>query len=110
VFTLVVAAIISALLFLMGVNSPSQPDQQQLIIYQDLLLQQSSANIKFLNSSNNALTVPDAGLAANVTTLGNSTAKLLSSKAWLNAGAVASNFKAVNYLLGNNTDFAVAAP
>jgi hypothetical protein len=110
VFTLIVAALISALLFLMGTHSPSQPDQQQLLLYQDLLLQQSNASLRFLNTSNNALPAPSAGLAANVSSLGNATAKLLSSKAWLNAGAVASNFKAVNSLMGNNTEFAVAGP
>ncbi|KAF6259740.1 sodium/phosphate symporter [Scenedesmus sp. NREL 46B-D3] len=110
VFTLIIAAAISAALFLMGTHSPSQPDQQRLIMYQGLLLQQSNTSLRFLNSSNNALATPSAGLAANVCALGSSTAKLLVSKAWLDANAVASNLKAVNSLLGNNTDFAAAGP
>jgi outer membrane murein-binding lipoprotein Lpp len=110
VFTLIIAAVISAVLFLMGTHSPSQVDQQQVIFYQDLLLQQSNSSLRFLNTSNNALAAPSAGLAANVTALGSATSKLLSSKAWLDAGAVASNFKAVSTLLTNNTDFAVAGP
>lgn len=94
----------------MGTHSPSQPDQQRLIMYQGLLLQQSNTSLRFLNSSNNALATPSAGLAVNVCALGSSTAKLLVSKAWLDANAVASNFKAVNSLLGNNTDIAAAGP
>ncbi|WIA36993.1 hypothetical protein OEZ86_008230 [Tetradesmus obliquus] len=110
VFTLIIAAAISAVLFLMGTHSPSQPDQQQLIMYQNLLLQQSNSSLRFLNTSNNALPTPSAGLAANVSSLGNATAKLLASKAWLDGNAVAANFKNVNLLLGNNTEFAVAGP
>jgi hypothetical protein len=110
VFTLIIAAGISAVMFLLGTHSPSKLDQRQVIFYQELLLQQSNASLRFLNASNNELALPSAGLTANVTALGSSTAKLLSSKAWLDAASVASTFKAVNSLLGNNTDLAVAGP
>ena len=36
--------------------------------------------------------------------------KEVQGKAWLDGNAVAANFKNVNLLLGNNTEFAVAGP
>lgn len=104
--TLIFTALVSAILFLLGTNSPSQPDQKQLISYQDLLLEHSNTSILALNASNTALPTPSAALAANISTIGNATSKLVNSKAWLDSAAVASNFRAVNYLVGNNTDFA----
>lgn len=109
VVTLIFAAIVSAILFLMGVNAPSMPNQRELLQYQNLILKQSNSSLLFLNTSNNALPTPDAALAKNISTLGSTTSQLMSSKAWLDSNTVSQTFISVNYLLANNTDFALAS-
>lgn len=104
-FTLIITGLLSAILFLMGSHTPSQPDQVQLIAYQDALLKHSNTTLLALNSSNNALPNPNAALAENISTLGATSKKLGSSKTWLSGSDVTGLFKDVNYLNGNNTAF-----
>lgn len=89
----------------MGSHTPSQPDQFQVVAYQDALLKHSNSTLLALNASNNALPSPDAALAANISSLGATSSKLGSSKTWLSGGDVTNLFKDVNYLNGNNTAF-----
>jgi hypothetical protein len=76
VFTLIVTAGVSAILFLLGVHTPNQPDQKALRSYQDVLLDSSNASLAFLNNSNNALANPNADLAASISELGEDNFKM----------------------------------
>lgn len=106
VFTLIVTAGISAILFLMGVHTPNQPDQKALRSYQDALLDSSNASLSFLNSSNNALANPNADLAASISELGEDNFKMLNTSKWLKHKSVIANYESVNELLMNHTQFA----
>lgn len=105
VFTLIITAGLSAVLFLMGTHTPSQVDQVQLVTYQSTLVKHSNTTLLSLNASNNALEVPNAELADNISSLGALSTKLSSSSKWLSGSDVAGLFKDVNYLNGNNTVF-----
>eukprot|EP00775_Hariotina_reticulata_P009363 gene9363-9526_t len=106
VFTLLVTAGISAILFLMGVHTPNQPDQRALRSYQDALLDSSNASLAFLNSSNNALANPNADLAASISELGEDNFKMLNTSKWLKPKSVIANYESVNELFMNHTQFA----
>eukprot|EP00878_Enallax_costatus_P033281 GHUV01036692.1.p1 GENE.GHUV01036692.1~~GHUV01036692.1.p1 ORF type:complete len:538 (+),score=156.99 GHUV01036692.1:799-2412(+) len=105
VFTLIVTGGLSAILFLMGVHTPSQYDQTTLVDYQDTLLKHANKSLVALNTSNNALPEPNAALDNNISSLAKSSSKLGGSKSWLSSGDVTELFKDVNYLNGNNTVF-----
>lgn len=89
----------------MGTHTPSQVDQVQLVTYQSTLVKHSNTTLLSLNASNNALEVPNAELADNISSLGALSTKLSSSSKWLSGSDVAGLFKDVNYLNGNNTVF-----
>jgi hypothetical protein len=103
VFTLVFTAGISAIIFLVGTNLPSKPDQVQLVSYQTTLLRASNSTLLSLNATNNALATPNADLAANISALAPTSARLTNSRSWLSGSAVTGLFNNVNYLAGNNT-------
>lgn len=103
VFTLIITAGISAVLFLFGTGLPSKTDQQQLVSYQNTMLRTSNATLLSLNASNNALPTPNTDLAANISALSPISSKLGSSKSWLSGSDVTQLFNNVNYLAGNNT-------
>lgn len=102
-FTLIVTAGISAIMFLIGVNIPSMPDQTQLVSYQTSMLRHSNTTLLSLNATNNALATPNADLAANITRLASTSSRLVNSRAWLDGSAVTGLFNNVNWLNGNNT-------
>lgn len=103
VFTLIFTAGISAIIFLIGTNLPSKPDQMQLVSYQTTLLRASNTTLLGLNTTNNALAAPDTDLAANISALAPTSSRLTNSRSWLSGSAVTSLFNNVNYLAGNNT-------
>jgi hypothetical protein len=103
VFTLIVAAGISAIMFLMGTHLPSKPDQFQLIAYQTAMLRHSNTTLLSLNASNSALDAPNVQLAANISSLASTSTRLGSSRSWLMTSQVTGLFQNVNYLAGNNT-------
>jgi hypothetical protein len=107
VFTIIITAAISAVLFLLGTHTPSKLDQAQLREYQQAMLQQGNATLTFLADANNALTTADPTLMDSIQTLGTQNSELLESTKWLNAASVNSNFESVQGLLMNFTDFAV---
>jgi hypothetical protein len=107
VFTLIITAAISAIIFLMGSHIPSQLDQRQLVDYQTAMLQQGNNTLVFLADANNALPTADAALSDSIQTLGMENSGLLESTKWLNTNDVTSNFESVQGLLMNFTEFAV---
>lgn len=109
VFTLIITAGISALLFVLGVYTPGKYDQDQLLAYQNSMLRHNNRSLAGLNESNLALPEPNMALAANITTINNTTQKLMNSSKWLNENDVINNFRAVNWLVGNNTAFSPLA-
>lgn len=103
--TLIFAGIVSCVLFLMGTNIPSLPDQREVVYYQNYVLNQTNSSLTYLNTSNNAQAAPNAALAADITQLANSTGNMVKSTSWLNAGDVTSNSDAVNLLRADHTAF-----
>jgi len=93
VFTLIITAGISALLFVLGVYTPGKYDQDQLLAYQNSMLRHNNRSLAGLNESNLALPEPNMALAANITTINNTTQKLMNSSKWLNENDVINNFR-----------------
>jgi predicted PurR-regulated permease PerM len=107
VFTIIITAAISAIIFLMGTHIPSKLDQRQLIEYQNAMLQQGNNTLTFLSEANAALPTADPALSDSIQTLGTENFDLLNSTKWLATSDVTGNFESVQNLLMNFTDFAV---
>jgi hypothetical protein len=107
VFTIIITAAISAIIFLMATHTPSKLDQRQIIAYQEAMLQQGNSTLTFLSDANNALPTANPALSDSIQTLGTENSDLLNTTKWLSTGAVTDNFESVQGLLMNFTDFAV---
>uniref|UniRef100_A0A383WJI0 Phosphate transporter n=1 Tax=Tetradesmus obliquus TaxID=3088 RepID=A0A383WJI0_TETOB len=107
VFTLIITAAISAVIFLLGTHTPSKIDQAQLRNYQESMLQQGNQTLAFLAEENNNLKPMNMPLMDSIVELGTQNSDLLESKLWLPAENVTSNFDSVQSLLMNFTTFAV---
>lgn len=93
VFTLIITALISGLLFVLGVYTPGKYDQDQLLAYQNSMLRHNNRTLNFLNESNLAQPTPNAALDANISTIYNKTDKMMNSSKWLMQDDVIGNFR-----------------
>eukprot|EP00877_Chromochloris_zofingiensis_P010994 jgi/Chrzof1/6148/Cz17g13070.t1 len=100
ILTLAFAGLVSAVFFCLGVYTPSNPDETELVQYQNYLLKQNNmiATQLLLHSNNPAM-------KANATAIADVTNALVKTPMWLDPNAVISNNLQAWWLYSNATTF-----
>jgi sodium-dependent phosphate transporter len=105
VFTLIAAGCMSALLFALGVNTPSQPETNELVALRQFALKMTNGTLRNLNDMNDLAMTPNPQLTAQIEAQNASLLALgpLDGKTWISTDGIIQNFNDTLYLERNNT-------
>jgi hypothetical protein len=103
--TLLAAGCVSALLFALGVYTPSQPQTMELISARNFAIANTNATLDRLSALNAAAAAPNPSLTEQINAVNSSLLGLgkLDGKTWIDGGALQTTFQSALYLNNNAT-------
>jgi hypothetical protein len=103
--TLAAAGLVSALLFAVGVYTPSQPQTMELISARNFAIANTNATLDRLSALNAAAAAPNATLTEQIAAVNSSLTGLgkLDGKTWIDGSALQKTFQNALYINNNAT-------